>query len=79
MNFRGRLFFSSAIGYRASAEAMILLGLNMVFCKVGQSFVRHLLCMLVTACATVGDSETMSSRSSSPSGERKLMSEAINL
>ena len=61
--------FSSPIGYRASAEAMILLGLNVVFCKVGQSFVRHLLHMLFT-WAAVGDSETMSSRSSSPSGEK---------
>ena len=57
---------------------MILLALNVVFCKVGWSFVKHLLLMLVTAVAAVGDSETMSSRSSLPFGEGKLMSEATN-
>lgn len=49
VNFRGRFLYVPLTSYRKSAEAINLLGLDMVFWKVGQAFIRHLLCMLVNA------------------------------
>lgn len=78
-SFRGRFPFAPPTGYRESPETVILFGLDVVFWKAGQVFIRHLLCMQVNSWAALGNLETKSSRSSSPYGKRKLMSEAANL
>lgn len=75
MNFRGRFLFVPPIGWGESSEAIIFLGLDVVFSRVGQSSIRHLLCISVNAGAAVVDSETTSSRSSSPPRGIKFMSE----
>lgn len=61
-----------------ATEALILFGVDVVLCKVGQALIRHL-CLLVNVGAAVFNSETMTSRNSSPHGEKKLISEAANL
>lgn len=70
ISFRGIIPFVLPTSYRESAEATILFGLDVVFWKVVQALLRHLLCVLVHVRAAVGNSETRSSRSSSCHGKK---------